>query len=103
MAKTHSELEMMASRGSMILTPAAYTWEDIPPFKTFRPSKTACKITVLKSVTDSADAASSGVDSLAKHITGGAATEIEPPDLIICQDDRFTDITVTITNITIYF
>lgn len=106
--RSHSAQEMIAGyRGSMVLIPAAYTNADIPPFKSFRPSKSGAKITVLKGISDTADDTAAGVDMLAHasrgHIKGGATTALEPPDLVICRFDVFTDITVTVENITIYF
>lgn len=103
--KSHTDLEMIAgSRGSMVLTPAAYTNAGgLPPFKSFRPSVTGVKITALKATKNAEDSVAAGTDMLALHITGSGATALEPPDLVICQGDQFTDITVTVGNVTIYF
>ena len=78
-----------ATRGSKVLTAGAHTGLE---FKSFRASIDDTTISVLKSKTDLADATSD--DVLSGHITGGAATGLKTNELIVCQQDIFTDITV---------
>ena len=88
--KGHTLMEMVAGgRGARVLTPGTYTGL---VFVSFRPSIDATTISVLKSRHDSQDA--SPADVLVGHITGGAATGLFTTELITCQQDAFTDITV---------
>lgn len=95
--KSHTDMEVLSgSRGSRKLALGAHTGLR---FKSFRASGSGVTVSVLKATKDATDNRASGDDVLSAHY--GAA--LEPADLIICQNDVFTDITCAVDGITIYF